>query len=162
MQQMCHQIRTGGDMTFEDIYYVVPWTCHFLDLNQDPDANQPSDPRLFKSHQIASAVNRPLQILFSAEYIVSSMANNADTSSRFETLKRLLSHSTAFSERSGCQHFFLSNRKICLFQILPDEVDIDSFAQKILVRGTDFPPLLDYFVEYWKCAHLTDMILILK
>merc|ERR1719499_1849044 len=56
MQNMCHQIRSGGDMSFTDIYYVVPWLCHFKDLNQDPNADPPQEPRVFKSHQLPSSL----------------------------------------------------------------------------------------------------------
>jgi len=131
MQQMCHQIRSGGDMSFEDIYYVVPWTCHFYDLNQDPNAEQPGKLRLFKSHQIASALY-------------------GDQSRYIFTIRKPEKTFVSF-------YSFLRT-----LGVLPEEMDIDSFAQKILVKGTDYPPLLDYFVEYWKCAHLTDMVLILK
>lgn len=131
MQQMCHQIRTGGDMDFEDIYYVVPWTCHFGDLKQDPNADQRAEPRCFKSHQAPSA-------LYGAKckYIYTIRNPEKAYVSFYSFLKTL--------------------------GVLPEEMDIDTFVQKIVVKGTDYPPLFDFYVEYWKCAHLTDMVLLLK
>ncbi len=51
MQQMFHQLRTGGDMDFDDISRVVPWddTAYLLDF--DMTAPQVSAPRGFKSHR---------------------------------------------------------------------------------------------------------------
>jgi hypothetical protein len=54
MQQILHQLRTGGDPDFEDIDQVVPW----LERQRPPrtwrevleDFEQRDDPRLFKTH----------------------------------------------------------------------------------------------------------------
>ncbi|MCA1748193.1 MAG: sulfotransferase domain-containing protein [Sphingomonadales bacterium] len=50
LQQTFHQLRTGGDMDFDDISRVVPWIetapVHRLDINAD----QRAEPRGFKSH----------------------------------------------------------------------------------------------------------------
>ena len=50
MQQIMHQLRSGGDMTFEDIDDVVPWIMLAHDLEQDLDAEHKYQPRCFKSH----------------------------------------------------------------------------------------------------------------
>lgn len=50
MQQVVHQLRTGGSMDFDDISVVVPWIEVALDVGIDPDAEQPWEPRAFKSH----------------------------------------------------------------------------------------------------------------
>lgn len=49
-QQIFHTLRTRGDMDFDDISRVVPWieTAGFLGL--DINADQPHEPRGFKSH----------------------------------------------------------------------------------------------------------------
>ena len=51
LQQIFHQLRTGGDMDFDDISRVVPWIeiapLEGIDLNSEQRAN----PRGFKSHQ---------------------------------------------------------------------------------------------------------------
>ena len=50
LQQIVHGLRTGGDMDFEDISFVVPWieVSHLLGI--DIDAEQKAEPRAFKSH----------------------------------------------------------------------------------------------------------------
>lgn len=56
-QQICEQLRTGGDMNFVEITERQPWFEHAWDCGQDLDADQVAEPRLFKSHQLMSAVN---------------------------------------------------------------------------------------------------------
>ena len=48
MQQIVHQIRTGGDEDFEDITMVVPMLETAIDLGQDLNAEQSGFPRCFK------------------------------------------------------------------------------------------------------------------
>lgn len=50
MQQMLHQLRTGGDMDFDDISRVVPWIETAPVLGVDINADQRTEPRGFKSH----------------------------------------------------------------------------------------------------------------
>ena len=50
LQQIMHQLRSGGDMTFADIDDVVPWLELAYDLEQDIDAEHKYQPRCFKSH----------------------------------------------------------------------------------------------------------------
>lgn len=49
-QQIVHQLRTGGDMDFDDISRVVPWIEMGRLLEIDLDAEQRANPRAFKSH----------------------------------------------------------------------------------------------------------------
>lgn len=51
MQQMFHQLRTGGDMDFDDISGVVPWDDVGAMIEFDMTAPQRADPRGFKSHR---------------------------------------------------------------------------------------------------------------
>ncbi|WP_394730121.1 sulfotransferase domain-containing protein [Altererythrobacter sp. GH1-8] len=51
MQQMFHQLRTGGDMDFDDISRVVPWDDTGTMIGLDLNAPQKADPRGFKSHR---------------------------------------------------------------------------------------------------------------
>ena len=51
MQQIMHQLRSGGDITFEDIDDVVPWIELAYDLGQDLDDEHKYQPRCFKSHE---------------------------------------------------------------------------------------------------------------
>ena len=57
LQQICHQLRTGGDMSFDEITAVAPWLDFALDSGVDLDADQVASPRLWKSHQRLSAIN---------------------------------------------------------------------------------------------------------
>jgi hypothetical protein len=50
MQQIMHQLRSGGDMTFTDIDEVVPWIDLAYDVGQDLDAEHKYQPRCFKTH----------------------------------------------------------------------------------------------------------------
>lgn len=49
MQQICHQLRTRGNMDFEEISSVVPWLETCEDIGVDVNADQIT-PRLFKTH----------------------------------------------------------------------------------------------------------------
>ena len=62
--QIVHQLRTGGDMSFDEITEVVPWDILALDCGQDLAADQVAAPRLFKSHEPADQIAR------GARYIV--------------------------------------------------------------------------------------------
>ncbi|NNC78966.1 MAG: sulfotransferase domain-containing protein [Acidimicrobiales bacterium] len=50
MQQIVHQLRSGASMDFEEISSVVPWFELAVDTGIDPHADQPWEPRAFKSH----------------------------------------------------------------------------------------------------------------
>lgn len=56
LQQMCHTLRTRGDMDFNDISAVVPWIEVATGLGIDLNAGQKAEPRLFKSHLGADKV----------------------------------------------------------------------------------------------------------
>jgi len=63
MQQIVHCLRTGGEMSFEEISLVVPWIETAHDMGIDLEATQPH-PRAFKSHLPADLVPK------GAKYIV--------------------------------------------------------------------------------------------
>mmetsp|Transcript_22078 Transcript_22078/g.28588 ORF Transcript_22078/g.28588 Transcript_22078/m.28588 type:complete len:337 (-) Transcript_22078:15-1025(-) len=63
LQQLCHQIRTKGHMEFQDIYQVSPWIQLAWDLDQTIDTPQVAPPRIFKTHQRLSAVNKGAKYL---------------------------------------------------------------------------------------------------
>ena len=50
LQQIVHQLRTGGDMDFAEISEVVPWVEMAADQGQDLEAPQRGDVRAFKTH----------------------------------------------------------------------------------------------------------------
>lgn len=51
MQQMFHQLRTGGDMDFDDISRVIPWEDTAAIIDFDMTVPQSARPRGFKSHR---------------------------------------------------------------------------------------------------------------
>ena len=64
MQQITHQLRSGGDMTFQDIEDVVPWIELAYDVGQDLDDEHKYQPRCFKTHTWCEACPK------GAKYIV--------------------------------------------------------------------------------------------
>ena len=50
LQQMVHQLRTGGDMEFTEITEVIPFLEYAYDLQQDLHAEQKVFPRCYKTH----------------------------------------------------------------------------------------------------------------
>lgn len=57
LQQTCEQLRTGGDMTFSEITERQPWLDFAWDCGQYLSLDQVASPRVFKSHQLLSAIN---------------------------------------------------------------------------------------------------------
>lgn len=64
VQQIMHCLRTGGDMSFEEISYAVPWLEVAHDVGIDLNAPQSATPRMFKSHLAAD------EIPFGARYVI--------------------------------------------------------------------------------------------
>ena len=57
-QNCCEQLRTrAGGYDFDDITIRQPWIEFAYDCGQDLDDDQIASPRIFKSHQLLSAVN---------------------------------------------------------------------------------------------------------
>ena len=50
MQQIVHQVRSGDDMSFDEITDVIPYIEHAYDLDMDLDAKQNYQPRCYKTH----------------------------------------------------------------------------------------------------------------
>ena len=50
MQQIMHQLRSGGDMSFRDISDVVPWIDLAYDAGKDLDIEHKYQPRCFETH----------------------------------------------------------------------------------------------------------------
>jgi len=57
LQWICHQLRTGGHVDFDDLYQVSPWIIMAYDMGLDPNvAGAEYTPRVFKSHLRLSMV----------------------------------------------------------------------------------------------------------
>lgn len=50
MQQICHGLRSGGDMSFEEISYVVPCIDYAHAMGLDLNADHVFDPRVYMTH----------------------------------------------------------------------------------------------------------------
>jgi len=59
LQMICHQLRSPGDTSFEEICTVVPWLECMHECGQDLDGDQPGSPRAFKTHQLPSRLPDP-------------------------------------------------------------------------------------------------------
>jgi hypothetical protein len=65
LQQIVHGLRSGGDMSFDDISRVSPWIEVAWALGIDLDADQGWEPRAFKSHYSYHAVPKGCRYIVS-------------------------------------------------------------------------------------------------
>jgi hypothetical protein len=65
LQQIVHGLRSGGDMSFDDISRVSPWIEVAWALGIDLDADQGWEPRAFKSHYSHHAVPKGCRYIVS-------------------------------------------------------------------------------------------------
>ena len=65
LQQIVHCLRSGGDMSFDDISRISPWIEVAHALGIDLDADQGWEPRAFKSHYSYGAVPKGARYLVS-------------------------------------------------------------------------------------------------
>lgn len=73
MQQIVHQLKSGGDTSFEEISAVIPWLESAVDMGIDPTSPQSGSFRAFKCHMLhedlpqgaryLSVVRDPLKVL---------------------------------------------------------------------------------------------------
>ena len=54
MQHVVHQVRTGGNVDFDEVTVVVPWLESAVDMGMNPEAEQLGGFRAFKSHMMYS------------------------------------------------------------------------------------------------------------
>ena len=128
-QQICHQLRTGGSMDFDEITAVSPWLDFALDAGVSLDADQlgpdgqPLTPRLWKSHQRLSAINA------GCKYIVT------------------LRHPVAVA--SSYYHFYRSKG------LVPDGMTLDDWALRWAGgRGATWcGPIWPYYTDYFARRH---------
>jgi hypothetical protein len=105
LQQMCHQLRTGGDMDYEDVHQIAPYMPQAFDMGIDLNAEQKANPRLFKAHSPLSCL--PL----GCKYIVTArnpnemaMSSFHHYSTKFESMT--LDISTFIRENLNAESFF--------------------------------------------------------
>lgn len=158
LQQITHQLRSGGDMSFADIYDVQPWiSLHPLYRGPAQDVIQHFEPRVFKSH------NRLMDLKGNAKQIVTLRDPVNTASSMYE--------------------FFVKKtipvvRSQGLPWIIADDLGV-SDATKEYIFGDSFKTLLefvqgffferntafgggyyDYMIEFWTARHDPDVLMI--
>jgi len=177
LTQVLHQLRTGGDMTFDDIYQVAPWPPLSWDLGIDCDGarlfsleislsraarrararagDQVAAPRIFKTHQRLASVPRGGRYLCTVR----------DPAPRRRFLGLPLPAARA---RARQARTFLSWWRF----LGPAGKDIPPLRKYAtaseFVRDPDFvvdgmrfgAALWEYYVEFWRCRDL-DAVLVL-
>jgi len=141
LQQLLHQLRTGGDMEFEDIYQPIPWQIMAYDLGMDINAEQPSYkkvknddfffPRVYKSHQRLSACHP------GARFIVTIRDPAGVWSSKYRFM---------LSWKSPKMKNFSGMNDLGFFSLIEDM----SFGAS----------LYEYYLEFWKLRKQENVLII--
>ena len=143
MQQICHQLRTGGHTDFDEITEEVPWLEVCPSLNLDIDSIQhKTSPRCFKSHQMLSA-----------------LAHLDENEAKFICTVR-------DPEKTLVSHFkFMHSHGHCCTAAH----DINEFIRSSFTLGPggngDLSPqfggtLWDQYAEYWQCKDLQNVMVL--
>jgi hypothetical protein len=88
LQQMCHQLRTGGDDDFHDVHEIAPYMPQAYDMGLDLNDEQKANPRLFKAHSPISNMPEGCNYIVTARdpnEMVMSAFNHYTT--KFESMK---------------------------------------------------------------------------
>jgi hypothetical protein len=136
LQQLCHQLRTGGDMKFPDIYCVSPWDQMAWDIGQDVD-----DPaftiggfRLFKTHLPLSSLAR------GGKYLATLRDPQATYISWYQ---------------------FLCSKAVPSVLAYRDVSDFVMRDGPFVKEGMRFgATLFEYYLEFWKCRHLPQVCVV--
>lgn len=139
LQNICHQLRSNADTSFEDIYFVAPWIensfDYGIDLTKEPPNNQDPDldiwwrytPRIFKTHRRLS---------------------NASPGGKYITTIR-----DPISTLVSYYSFKIPE--------LPSDMTLDTFIQTIEnKRGACQGAPWDAFKEYWLSRNCEDVLLL--
>jgi len=131
-QQICEQLRTGGNMNFSEITEVQPWIEFAWDCGQDLDATQRTFPRIFKSHQRFSAIN------VGCKYITVLRDPEATLLSWF-----------SFQKSKGIPGF-------------ADCEDVNAYAQTgdFATKGAWGATIWEYYVETWMVRRLPEVLVL--
>jgi len=141
LQQICHQLRTGGDTDFEEISEegIVPWLEMGPSLQIDVALPQRASPRCFKSHQL-----------------LSSLSHLESDGAKFLGIVR------------DPEKTLVSNFKFSMEWGDPaaESRDINLYIKSAVIVGPggwgeDGPEfggtLWDQYAEFWKCRHLPNV-----
>jgi len=140
LQQITHQLRTGGDMDFDDIYQVSPWQLMAYDVGLDINGEQPCHrknveaffPRTYKTHQLPSACPS------AAKFLVTVRNPPKVWSSAYR---------------------FLKHKEIPPLQNINDMNDLRAYGP-VLGDMAFGASLYDYYVEFWKLRAEKNILII--
>jgi hypothetical protein len=139
LQQVIHQLRTGGRIDFEEITEEVPWLEVGPSVGLDINLPQAASPRCFKSHQLLSA-----------------LAHLEENGAKFvcamrDPEKTLLSH---FKFMLSHGHPSTASRDINVFIKSSFTLGPDGEGELLPQFGGT---LWDHYVEYWQCRLLPNV-----
>lgn len=110
MQQICHGLRSGGDMSFEEICLVVPCLEMAHDYGYtDLQAQQPFEPRMYKTHMWYPACPKG-----AGKYIIVARSARVEGSWRCVDVRCPSDAALSF-------YHFLENWKYTADELTPDE-----------------------------------------
>mmetsp|Transcript_4334 Transcript_4334/g.5594 ORF Transcript_4334/g.5594 Transcript_4334/m.5594 type:complete len:352 (-) Transcript_4334:100-1155(-) len=155
LQQICHQIRTGGDEEMEDIDKVSPWIQIAWDLGQNLNSEQAAFPRNFKSHQKLSSVNKGAKYLCAIREPVATFLSwynfNSKKGRNLGTIDDFLQNKDLVTEnmRHGANlwQYYVQFAQTCslpnVFVVVYEDLveDLEFFLPKIAnFMNVDLPP----------------------
>lgn len=137
VQQLCHQLRTGGDADFDEITEegIVPWLETGPSLGINLDAPQKAAPRCFKTHQPLSHMSHMEEA--GAKYLCVLREPEAT----------LLSF---FKFELGHNHPAVAARDINVFVQSKFVVPGGGGSEEALFGASYW----DFCAEFWRCRHL--------
>lgn len=121
--QICHSLRSKGDVSFGEICEVVPWDVLAFDCQQDLNAEQVFNPRLFKSHE-------PYELV----------AKNVKDAAKYIHVAR-----DPYDAFVSFYHF-LPN-----YMAIPDgDISMEEFCDSIFAGVSNHGQIWNFYVSWWK------------
>jgi len=139
LQQLLHQLRTGGHIEFDEITEECPWYEVWPSLGADLNEDQRANPRCFKSHQPLSRLSHLEE--HGAKFICTIRDPERTTLSYY---KFLHSHGLPFASMKNINDFVKS-----------------SFITGVSDGSGSMPlwgiNMWDQYVEYWNCRNFENV-----
>lgn len=153
--QLCHQLRSGGDMSFDDQYEVTPWLALGWDMGVDLEQPSLPQPRVYKSHaRLSSEVP-------GAKYIV-TLRDPIATLKSYHTF--LISKKAPPAYHGGSfSHALQGMLSDDLFQRIFPRLTIDEFAYRRIGWDKNAAwggSIWDYYTEYWLSRKQSNVLVI--
>lgn len=142
LQQVLHQIRTGGNVNFDEITEVVPWFEAWPSLGADLNDDHIANPRCFKSHQCLSQLSHLEKD--GAKYICTIRDPETTILSYF---KFLLSHKHPLTSTRNINDFLNS-----IYILGGENEDVE--PHMLPVCGGI---MWNQYIEYWNCRNFKNV-----